>query len=99
MDKAFENLIILKDIQEINDLLNGYCQIGYMDREKAISKIRELRITNSDIRKAATAMLPSNAIPFSQASDSQLVGELNAYRAILAENYLRNTQEVPHANT
>ena len=41
MDKAFENLSILKDIQEIDDLLNGYCQIGYIDREKAISKIRE----------------------------------------------------------
>ena len=99
MDKAFENLSILKDIREIDDLLNGYCQNGYIDREKAISKIGELRITNSDIRKAATAMLPANAIPFSQASDSQLAGELNAYRAILAENYLRNAQEEPHANT
>ena len=99
MDKAFENLSILKDIWEIDDLLNGYCQNGYIDRKKAISKIRELRIKNSDIRKAATAVLPSNAIPFSQASDSQLAGELIAYRAILAENYLRNTQEEPHANT
>lgn len=99
MDKAFENLSMLKDIQEIDDLLNGYCQIGYIDREKAISKIRELRMTNSDIQTAATAMLPSNIIPFSQANDSQLAGELNAYRAILAENYLRNAQEEPHANT
>lgn len=99
MDKAFENLSILKDIREIDDLLNGYCQIGYIDREKAISKIRELRITNSDIRKAATETLPSNIIPFSQANDSQLAGELNAYRTILAENYLRNTQEEPHADT
>ena len=99
MDRAFENLSILKDIQEIGDLLNGYCQIGYIDREKAISKIRELRITNSDIRKAATETLPFNIIPFSQANDSQLAGELNAYRTILAENYLRNTQEEPHANT
>ena len=99
MDKAFENLSILKDIQEIDDLLNGYCQIGYIDREKAISKIRELRMTNSDIRKAATETLPFNAIPFSQASNSQLAGELNAYRAILVENYLRNTQEDTHANT
>ena len=99
MDKAFENLSILKDIREIDDLLNGYCQIGYIDREKAISKIRELRITNSDIRKAATETLPSNIIPFSQANDSQLAGELNAYRTILAENYLRNTPEEPHANT
>ena len=99
MDKAFENLSILKDIREIDDLLNGYCQIGYIDREKAISKIVELRMTNRDIQRDAAAMLPSNAIPFNQASDSQLAGELNAYRAILAENYLRNTQEEPHANT
>ena len=99
MDKAFENLSILKDIWEIDDLLNGYCQNGYIDREKAILKIRKLRIKNSNIRKAAMTALPSNAIPFSQASDSQLAGELNAYRAILVENYLRNTQEDTHANT
>ena len=99
MDKAFENLSILKDIWEIDDLLNGYCQNGYIDREKAILEIRELRITNSNICKAAMTALPSNAIPFNQASDSQLAGELNAYRAILVENYLRNTQEDIHANT
>lgn len=99
MDKVSENLSILKDIQEIDDLLNRYCQSGYIDREKAISKIRELQMTNSDIQMAVAATLPSNAIPFNQASNSQLAGELNAYRAILVENYLHNAREDTRANT
>ena len=99
MTPKFADLSMATNTLQIDDLLNGYCQIGYIDRERAISKIRELRITNSDIRKATTATLPFNTIPFNQASNSQLAGELNAYRAILAGNYLRNTQEEPHANT
>ena len=39
------------------------------------------------------AVLPYNFIPFSDASDAQLAAELNRYREILTENYLRNMQE------
>ena len=99
MDKAFENLSLLKDIRDIDDMLNLYCWNGLINREKAISKIRELRTTNKDIGNAAAATLPFNYIPFSEASDDQLAGELTAYKVILKENYLRNTQEDTHANT
>lgn len=99
MDKALENLSLLKDIQDIDGMLNQYCQSGLIDREKAISKIRELRITNKDIRKAEIAAVPYNFIPFNEASNAQLASGLNAYRAILSENYLRNMQEDTHADT
>lgn len=99
MDKAFENLSLLKDIQDIDDMLNQYCQVGILDREKAISKIRELRVTNKDIGKATAATLPFHSIPFNQASSNQLACELDAYKAILTANYLHNTQEDSHANT
>ena len=99
MDKALENLSLLKDIRDIDDLLNQYFQNGSVDRKKAISKIRELRITNKDIGKVAAATLPFNFIPFSEASNDQIAGELKAYKAILSENYLRNMQEGPYANT
>ena len=99
MDKALENLSLLKDIRDIDDMLNQYCQSGFIDREKAISKIRELRITNKDIGKAEIAAVPCNFIPFNEASNDQLASGLNAYRAILSENYLRNTQEDTHADT
>ena len=99
MDKALENRSLLKDIQDIDDMLNQYCHNGLIDREKAISKIKELRITNRDIGKAVAATLPLNFVPFSEASNDQLAGELNAYKAILRENYLRNMQEAFHANT
>ena len=99
MDKALENLSLLKDIQDIDDMLNQYCQSGLIDRERAISKIRELRITNKDIGKAEIAAVPYNFIPFNEASNDQLASGLNAYRAILSENYLRNMQEDTHADT
>ena len=99
MDKAFENLSLLKDIQDIDDMLNQYCQSGLINRERAISKIRELRITNKDIGKIAAATLPFNSVPFSEAGNNQLAGELNTYKIILTANYLRNMQEDTHANT
>ena len=99
MDKALENLSLLKDIQDIDDMLNQYCHNGLINREKAISKIRELRITHKDIGKAAATAFPFNFVPFSEASDDQLAGELNAYKAILKGNYLRNMQEDTHADT
>ena len=46
------------------------------------------------------AVLPYNFIPFSDASDAQLASELHTYKEILAENYLRNTQEeMPYSST
>ena len=99
MDKALENLSLLKDIQDIDDMLNQYCQSGLIDRKRAIAKIRELRMTNEDIGKAEIAAAPYNFIPFNEASNDQLVSGLNAYRAILSENYLRNMQEDTHADT
>lgn len=44
------------------------------------------------------ATLPLNPIPFREASNNQLVSELNAYKLILQENYLRNKQEDTHAD-
>lgn len=98
MNKIPENLNMLKDIQTIDDLLNRYHQCGRIDRERAISKIIELRMTNSDIRAVTETMLPSNAIPFCQASSAQLADELNLYRGILYGNYLRNINENSRVN-
>ena len=80
MDKAFENQSLLKDIQDIDDMLNQYRRSGLINREKVISKIRELRVTNKDIGKVTMATLPFNFVPFSAASNDQLAGELNAYK-------------------
>lgn len=88
-----------KDIQEINNILNQYSQLGFIDRKKAISKIRELRVTNKDIQTAVTAALRMNAIPFSQAGDRQLAEELESYKAILVENYIRSIQESLYSNS
>lgn len=100
MDKPLENFGLQKDMQDIDDILNQYFQIGRINREKAIAKIRELRITNEDVGRTVMAVLPYNFIPFSDASDAQLASELHTYKEILAENYLRNTQEeMPYSST
>ena len=100
MDKTLENFGLQKDIQDIDDILNQCFQIGWINREKAIAKIRELRITNEDVGRTVMAVLPYNFIPFSDASDAQLASELHTYREILIENYLRNTQEeMPYSST
>ena len=39
MDKAFENQSLLKDIRDIDDILNQYRRSGLINREKVISKI------------------------------------------------------------
>ena len=44
------------------------------------------------------ATLLFNFVPFSAASNDQLAGELNAYKLILQENYLRNKQEDTHTD-
>ena len=98
MDKEFENQSLMKDIQDIDDMLNQYRRSGLINREKVISKIRELRVTNKDIGKATMATLLFNFVPFSAASNDQLAGELNAYKLILQENYLRNKQEDTHTD-
>ncbi len=99
MDKSSEKLNLLKDIQDIDHILSLYSQTGSIDREKVIAKIIELRITNKDIRKITMATIPLNPVLFSEASDHQLISELNVYRAILTENYLRNMREDTHADT
>lgn len=93
MDKPLENFGLQKDIQDIDDILNQYFQIGRINREKAIAKIRELRITNEDVGRTVIGALPCSFIPFNDVSDAQLAAELNRYREILTENYLRNMQE------
>ena len=99
MDKASENLSLSKDIQDIDAILDQYHRFGSIDREKAIDKIKELRMKNEDVWKAATAALPFGSTPFSVASNEQIAGELSAYKTILKGNRLRNILEGTHADT
>ena len=80
-------------MQDIDNILNQYFQTGLINREKAIAKIRELRITNKDVGRTVIGAFPCSFIPFNDVSDAQLAAELNRYREILTENYLRNMQE------
>lgn len=72
MDKPLENFGLQKDMQDIDDILNQYFQIGRINREKAIAKIRELRITNEDVGRTVMAVLPYNFIPLCSASEDMV---------------------------
>lgn len=73
-----------KDIAERQQIIYDYRTYGKIDRTSTINKIIELRTTNEQVAMAqwiACASQPS--IPIEQATDEQLINELEKQIAIL----------------
>jgi hypothetical protein len=73
-----------KDIAERQQIIYDYRTYGKIDRTNTINKIIELRTTNEQVAMAqwiACASQPS--IPIEQATDEQLINELEKQIAIL----------------
>ena len=73
-----------KDIAERQQIIYDYRTYGKIDRTHTINKIIELRTTNEQVAMAqwiACASQPS--IPIEQATDEQLINELEKQIAIL----------------
>ena len=98
---------ISKIIEEINSNHNFNYNLNSLDQgflniiinNQNIDIYLSKYLTNKDIQTAVTAALPMNAIPFSQAGDRQLAEELESYKAILVENYIRSIQESLYSNS
>ena len=80
----------LKDIEDRKQIVQTYRITGRLDRAKAIKKIRELRLTDEDIAKEATARLAVSSTPFSKATDQGIVAELQMQIAVLIAKLPRN---------
>ena len=82
-----------KDIAEIENIICNYQRYGLLDRENAMKKIKELRISDEDIAAATSINLSVSSIPFSQSTNDQIVGELAMQRDILQAKLIKKQVE------
>lgn len=89
--KAYDIDSIRKDIQERQQMINNYMNTRHLDRNKAISKIMELRTTNMEVLTVTLANQTS--IPLSNAPDEMLLNDLQMQINMLTAELLKKTQE------
>lgn len=93
MKDIFDKESMSKDIAEIENIICNYQRYGLLDRENAMKKIKELRISDEDIAAATSINLSVSSIPFSQSTNDQIVGELAMQRDILQEKLIKKQVE------
>ena len=89
--KAYDIASIRKDIQERQQMINEYQMTRRLDRDKAISKIMELRTTNMEVLTVTLAN--QTFIPLSNAPDEMLLNDLQMQINMLNAELLKKTQE------
>lgn len=80
----YDRASMLKDISERKQLIDEYRSTGYLNREKSIRKIQELRLTDSDVSAATSIRLATSRTPFAQATDEAIAAELQMQIDILS---------------
>ncbi len=93
MKDIFDKESMSKDIAEIENIICNYQRYGLLDRENAMKKIKELRISDEDIAAATSINLSVFSIPFSQSTNDQIVGELAMQRDILQAKLIKKQVE------
>ena len=88
--EIYDNASMLKDISERQEIIREYRTSGKLDREKAIRKICELRLSDTDVMVATNAKLAEISIPFDRAQDADLVAELQMQAEILSAKIANN---------
>ena len=84
LKEAYDRASLLNDISERETLLQDYQKTGRLDRDKAVRKIQELRLTDSDVAQATAVMLAKSHTPFEQATDQAIANELQMQLQILS---------------
>ncbi len=88
---------MIKDINERKQIIQSYRLTGFLDRDNATKKIVELRQTDSEVATVTTAGLAVKSIPFSQATDQEILGELQMQIEILTAKLLNKAgNEMTH---
>ena len=87
MDKQFKNTNniakLLNDISIRKQIIQNYQLTGWLDREDAIRKIMELRYSDRHVAEVTFARLSTGSYPFSQATDQDIISELQTQIIIL----------------
>lgn len=90
--KTYEISHLKSEINEREKIINAYRSSGYLDREKAIEKILQLRQTDEKILTVTSLELAQQSIPFSQASNESIISELQMQLEILHIELLEKTK-------
>ena len=91
--KAYDIASISKDIQERQEMINEYQMTKRLDRDKAISKIQELRITNENVAIVTSIKLAQYSVPFSEVPNENIVAELKMQMDILSAELAKELSE------
>jgi hypothetical protein len=91
--KNYDIESIIKDIHERNEIISEYVNTKHLDRDKAISKIQELRLTNKNVAEVTAVKLAQHSIPFSQVHDESIVEELKMQVDILKADLAKEVSE------
>ena len=62
--EPYDRASMLKDVSDREQMINNFRRTGYLDRDKAIQKIQELRLSDTDVAAATTARLATSSTPF-----------------------------------
>ena len=89
----FDKVSLEKDISEREHIIQLFQSTGVLNRNDAINKIVNLRMSDKDVTEITTANLLVSSTPFSQATDSQIVGELIMQRDVLLAKLTKITSE------
>lgn len=91
--EPFDNASLLKDITERDNIIRNYQLYGSLDRDYAIKKILELRISDNDVATVTSVNLSVSSTPFSQSTNDQIVAELAMQRDILKAKLIKKQAE------
>lgn len=91
--ELFDNASLIKDITERDNIISNYKLYGLLDRDDAIKKILELRISDNDVATVTSVNLSASSTPFSQSTNDQIVGELAMQRNILEAKLTKKQAE------
>ncbi len=87
----FDKQSLIKDINEREKIILDYQNRGILDRNSAIKKIQELRIADKDVASVTALKLATFSVPFTQATNKQLVEELIMQRNILQTKLVKSS--------
>lgn len=89
----FDKESLIKDITERENIICKYEETRIFDRNDAIKKIQELRISDEDIAAVTSAKLATYSVPFSQSTNDQIIAELIMQKNILQMKLAKKQME------
>ena len=91
--KTYDIDSIREDIHERQQLINDYMNTRHLDRDKAISKIKEMRGKDAKVAAVTDIKLAQFSVPFSQSPDENIVAELKMQMDILEVELAKELSE------